>query len=221
MRTAIVLVLALVLNGCAAAKPEKYLFYLHGQIVEGSEGRPEHPEYGVYDYPAIVAAFEERGFTVISEIRPAETDGMAYARTLAEEIEGMLASGVPPERIAVVGTSKGGGIAVALSSMLGNERIRFVFMGTCVNWIRNWPALKLRGRILSIVEETDTVAGSCLEPFKGSDIIPVFREIRIHTGRGHGAFYEPLPDWMEPAAAWASGETPDDPGQKPLPFRQD
>ena len=192
--------------GCAGREPERYLYYLHGQIVEGSDGRPDHPEYGVYDYPAIIAALEGEGFTVISEIREHNTDGMAYAGELAEQVRTLLADGVPPERITIVGASKGGGIAVAASALLDNERLNFVFMGTCVNWIRDWPELKLRGRILSISEETDTVAGSCREPFQNSDIQPLFREIRINTGRGHGAFYEPIPEWVEPVVNWSRPE---------------
>ena len=65
-----------------------------------------------------------------------------------------------------------------------------------------------RGRILSIVEETDTVAGSCTVPFEKSRIEPRFHEITIHTGRGHGAFYAPVPDWMDPVVRWASAEEP-------------
>ena len=204
------LVLASLIPGCAgpAETPERYLFYLHGQIVEGSDGRPEHPEYGVYDYPAIVQALENEGFTVISEIRDFQTDGRAYAEQLAGEVEALLSGGVMPERISIIGASKGGGIAVVASSLLGNEGLNFVFLGTCVNWIKEWPELTLRGRILSIAEETDTVAGSCEEPFSGSDIRPEFREIRIHTGRGHGAFYEPIPEWLGPAVEWCCGESP-------------
>jgi hypothetical protein len=205
MRPAALIAVLLVLSGCAGDEPERHLFYLHGQIVEGSDGRPVHPEYGVYDYPAIVAALEQQGFIVHSEIRAHNTNGIAYAARLTEEVEALVAEGVAPERISIVGTSKGGGIAVAASSKLDNEGLTFVFMGTCVNWIENYPSLRLRGRILSIVEESDAVAGSCLERFADSDIRPVFREIRIRTNRGHGAFYQPLPDWVEPVASWAMG----------------
>jgi hypothetical protein len=124
-------VLACLFAGCTATdeSPERYLFYLHGQIVEGSNGRPEHPEYGVYDYPAIVRALETEGFTVISEIRSFRTDGRAYAKRLAKEVEALLSDGVLPGQISIVGTSKGGGIAVSASSLLGNEELNFVFLG--------------------------------------------------------------------------------------------
>jgi len=215
--TVVGILIAVCMGGCATpgespdrspvSEPERYLFYLHGQIVEGSDGRPEHPEYGVYDYPAIVQALKSDRFTVISEIREARADGRKYAEKLAAEVEKLLADGVPPERICIVGASKGGGIAVAASSMLKNERLNFVFMGTCVNWITDWPELDLRGRILSISEESDTVAGSCKEAFAASRIAPVFKEIRIHTGLGHGAYYRPIPQWTEAVGAWCRGDS--------------
>ena len=192
----------------ADENPTRYLFYLHGQIVEGSDGRPEHPRFGVYDYPAIIKALEAEGFTVISEIRESNTDGREYAEALATEVRALLSDGIPANHISIVGASKGGGIAVAACSTLENEGLNFVFMGTCVNWIQNWPELKLRGRILSISEKSDTVAGSCTEPFANSVIIPEFHEILINTGRNHGAFYEPIPEWLEPTVEWCRGESP-------------
>ena len=44
-----------------------YLFYLHGQIVEGSDGWPSSEFFGTYEYPNIVKALEDEGFWVISE----------------------------------------------------------------------------------------------------------------------------------------------------------
>lgn len=184
----------------------RYLFYLHGQIVEGSDGRPEHPQFGLYDYPAIVQAFEDEGFEVISEIREADVDGQAYAQRIVGEVEELLAGGVDPSRISIVGNSKGGAIAVAVCAQLAHEELNYVFTGTCVNWIGDWPHLVLRGRILSIVEATDTVAGSCAAAFVESDLKPEFAELRIETGKGHGAFYAPDPAWFDPAVAWCRGE---------------
>jgi hypothetical protein len=207
-----ILILALLLttllttHAPADDPPPRYLFYLHGQIVEGSDGRPEHPTFGVYDYPAIIEALETEGFTVISEIRKSDTDGRQYAEHLATEIQILLTNGIPANRISIVGASKGGAIAVAASSILENRDLNFVFMGTCVNWIQNWPELELRGRILSIAEKSDTVAGSCTEPFAKSDIQPEFHEIVINTGRNHGAFFEPISEWLEPTVAWCRVE---------------
>ena len=33
-----------------------YVFYSHGLIVEGTDPRPVHPEFGVYQFPEIIQA---------------------------------------------------------------------------------------------------------------------------------------------------------------------
>jgi hypothetical protein len=182
-----------------------YLFYLHGQIIEDQGVRPEHPEFGVYEYESVLVALAERGFEVISEARPPRTNGEEYALEVVKQIESLLSTGLSPERISVVGFSKGGGIAVAVSSLLGNERVSFVFLGTCANRIRNRPRLDLKGRILSIYEASDPVAGSCKEMFSESAVGPEFEELEIHLGGGHGAFYRPAPEWIDPVVDWVGG----------------
>ena len=185
-----------------------YLIYLHGQIIEDQGVRPEHPEFGVYEYEAVLDALAAEGFEVISEARPPRTDGEAYARKVVAQVESLLSAGVPPERLAVVGFSKGGGIAVAAASILGNEEVSFVFLGTCARRIKNVPELELTGRILSIHESSDPVAGSCKEMFAGSIVAPVFEEIEIDLGGGHGAFYRPAPEWIDPVVSWIRGNGP-------------
>lgn len=185
-----------------------YLFYLHGQIIEDQGVRPEHPEFGVYEYEAILGALAEEGFEVISEPRPPRTDGREYARKVVRQIESLLSAGLPAERISVVGFSKGGGIAVAVSSLLGNDRVSFAFLGTCAKRIQNPPRLELKGRILSIYEASDPVAGSCKELFSGNVVAPGLEELEIHVGGGHGAFYRPAPAWIDPVVDWVRGGEP-------------
>jgi hypothetical protein len=184
---------------------DRYLFYLHGQIVENLGVRPVHPEYGVYEYESILAALAAEGFVVISEPRARGTDGKEYAGKVARQVRALLAEGVPPERISIVGFSKGGGIAVVVSSLLADERLTYVFLATCMNWIENWPALSLKGRVLSIREASDPIAGSCTVAFSKSDIRPEFEELVLRVGGGHGAFYRPTPDWIQPVVAWIKG----------------
>jgi hypothetical protein len=47
----------------------RYLFYLHGAILEGTNGHAVSQKFGVYEYEKILAAFVGEGFTVISEVR--------------------------------------------------------------------------------------------------------------------------------------------------------
>jgi hypothetical protein len=184
----------------------RYLFYLHGQIIEDQGVRPVHPEFGVYEYEAVLAALARAGFVVISEARGPRTDGEAYARKVVTQVEALRAAGVPPERISIVGFSKGGGIAVRVSTLLHDERMNFVFLGTCSLRFRNRPALDLRGRILSIHEASDPIAGPCSEFFSASVVEPEFKELRIDVGGGHGAFYRPNREWLDPVLAWSMGQ---------------
>lgn len=45
----------------------RYLFFLHGQIVENKGIRPTSEKYGTYEYRKILDTFKKKGFIVISE----------------------------------------------------------------------------------------------------------------------------------------------------------
>jgi len=181
-----------------------YAFYLHGQIIEDRGIRPTHPEFGVYEYEAIVESLAAAGLVVISEARPAGTDGRAYARKVVDQVTSLLEAGVPPNRISVVGFSKGGGIAVEVSSVLENEHVTFVFLGTCPARVPNPPELQLQGRILSIHEASDSIAGPCELFFSNGTVGPEMEELELRLGGGHGAFYRPDPEWLDPVISWVT-----------------
>jgi hypothetical protein len=87
----------------ASADPSKhYLFYLHGKIIE-DQGLPAvSPDYGEYQYQAILEKFSRYGFAVISEQRAKDTDPMEYAQKIARQIAALLKSGIPAKNITVV-----------------------------------------------------------------------------------------------------------------------
>ena len=180
----------------------RYLFYLHGQIVEDKGLRPEHPQLGTYEYEAIRETLAALGLTVISEARPADTDVWTYAEKVKAQVEKLLAAGVLPERITVAGHSKGGAIAILTSSLLKNDRINYVLLACCGDWMSTNPHIDLHGRILSIYDEGDDIAGPCRPAFEQAGRSLDAREIEIDTGWGHGAFYRPMAVWLEPMAAW-------------------
>jgi len=182
----------------------RYLIYLHGAIIETQGVRPTHPRFGVYEYEEILTTFAEREFVVISEARPAGTDGAKYAEKIVGQVERLLAAGVPPEHVTVVGFSKGGGIAIAASSMLANDDMNFVFMAACNPWLDSHPEIVARGRLLSIRESSDDLVGSCESFFKRSPSLHDHVEIVLELGGGHGVFYRPHPEWIEPVVEWAS-----------------
>lgn len=186
----------------------RYLFYLHGAIIERAGVRPTHPKFGIYEYQEILEVFAGRGFIVISEARAAGTDVMENAATVADQVRALLAVGVPPPRITVVGFSKGGGIAVTVASILADDRVNYVFMGTCGPWLNERPEIVPHGRMLSLHEASDDMVGSCEGLFSRAGGEAVHQEIVIDIGGGHGAFYRPRPEWVEPTVEWANSSGP-------------
>jgi len=183
-----------------------YLFYLHGRIIEDEGPTPTSPRYGLYDYPAIVEILGSRGATVVSEVRASGTSVDAYARKTAQDIEELIADGVSPGQIVVAGFSKGGGITIRTSDLLGDPEVRYVLLASCADWISSVPELHLTGRVLSIYEETDEIGISCQFLADRGDDIVSFDEIKISTGKEHGAFYLPHPVWVTPLLDWVHGD---------------
>ena len=184
----------------------RYLFYLHGAIIERAGVRPTHPKFGIYEYRKILEVFAEHGLVVISEARPAGTDGAVYAKKVANQVRALLAAGVPSKHITVVGFSKGGGIAITASSILSEERLNFVFMGACGPWLDKRPELVPHGRLLALREASDDLVGSCDALFDRMAGEGDREEITLELGGGHGAFYRPRPEWVDPVVEWASME---------------
>jgi len=181
----------------------RYLFYLHGAIIERAGVRPTHPKFGVYEYRQILEVFAGRGFVVISEARPASTDVIEYAATVADQVRALIRGGVPPEHITVVGFSKGGGIAITTSSLLAEDNVNFVFMGACGPWLDSRPEIVPHGRLLASREASDDLVGSCEGLFVRAAGDGEREEITLRLGGGHGAFYRPRPEWIEPVVEWA------------------
>jgi hypothetical protein len=181
-----------------------YLYYLHGAIIEEKGIRPVSEQWGVYEYEKILDAFREKGFIVDSEARPSGTDPVRYARKLAERIRASIESGVSPQRITVVGASKGAIIAMLTSTYLKEQEVGFVTIAACNDWVFANIDFDLHGRILSIYEESDVRNGSCRdEYFRRSHGISRFEEIKVSTGLGHGVLYRPIDEWVGPSVDWA------------------
>ena len=185
---------------------ERYIFYLHGRIIEDQGIGAVSEQYGRYEYVEIIEVFKTNGFRVISEARERDTDASLYADKIVTEIQNLLDEDVNPENITVIGASKGSVIAMLVSSKLQNPAINFVLIANCNEWVRESLEINLCGRVLSIFEASDELAGSCVLIFNDSNCQPVVYEIRLNTGRGHGIVFKPLPEWMNPAMNWANPE---------------
>lgn len=183
----------------------RYLFYLHNRFLETAADGDLHPSFGVYDFQAILQSFAERRFWVVAERRAPGADPAVWAARVSGQVQRLMAAGVPAERITVVGFSKGGAIAILASSEIADDRVNFVLIAACGDWIESVPDLEPRGRLLSIREASDDLAGSCGPLFARTRPGAETHEVEVHLGGGHGAFFGPRDEWIEPAVAWAAG----------------
>jgi hypothetical protein len=179
----------------------RYVIYSHGLIVEGDNPKPISPKYGLYDFPAIKQAlFEGGGFNLIAYQRPKSTDD-SYADLLQSWVRRLLDAGVKPSRITLVGFSRGAQLTALASSRLASAGINTAILAICDGGeVSGAPPLTLGGNLLSIYEKSDEL-GTCAKVAARSHL-ESFEEVEISTGKKHGAFFQPLPEWIRPLRAW-------------------
>ena len=185
---------------------QHYIFFLHNNFIEEQGLEGEHPQYGKAEYIEILDAFKKENFKVISEIRKKSTDVKEYAKKVVIQIDSLIKSGVTPSHITVIGTSKGGYIAMFVSSYLKNPNVNFVFIASCskVNDFTP-PDLNFCGNILSIHEKSDVPSHSCLElKNKSTNTMPHFKELQLNTGLKHGFLFKAMPEWIAPCVLWGN-----------------
>jgi hypothetical protein len=187
----------------------RYLFYLHGKIIE-DQGLPAvSPDFGEYEYEAILESLGRTGLTVISEQRGKEANPTTWARRIKDQVSALEAAGVSAEHITVVGASKGGYIAALASFVIKDPQLNFVLLGTCYpGMIEEWKGsgMTLYGNVLAIRDETDTeYSGSCEGLFARSEGKGLGRheQLVLHVGTGHGVLFHPLDEWVGPTLEWA------------------
>jgi pimeloyl-ACP methyl ester carboxylesterase len=216
VRPRAILTAALLAIGLAAGAdeaPPRHLIYLHGRIIQDQQSlRPRHPEWGFYELEEIRATFLRHGFVVTSEIRPRTASISESADRVTGQVRELLASGVPKERITVVGGSMGAAIALVASVRLQDPELGFAVLGACLS--QTVPLLLKdhgrppAGRLLSVRDTSDETSEPCpawgdsQRAAAGAGL--VVREIVLSTGQHHGFLYRPLPEWVDPLVAWAT-----------------
>lgn len=171
-----------------------YLFYMHGVWLEEHRLNARHRRHGLFQYHPILKALANRGFAVISEVRPKGTLITDYAVKVLDQVEQLIKAGVPPSHITVTGFSKGGQMALQAGELNSHPEVNFVVMASCT---KSQPPRDLTGRFLSLYDFKDRIAGSC------KSVSPDMEEIVIKVGWGHGTFYKPLHEWTQEVGKWA------------------
>ena len=182
---------------------EAYVFYSHGLIVEGTNPRPTHKKFGVYEFPEIKNALAKGSdFNLIAHHRPQNTKISDYKATFVSWIRTLVESGVPPSNITLIGFSRGGHITAYVSSELKELKINTVLLASC--WpggVQSEPSVTFGGHFLSIYETTDA-ALSCKKLADRSSALLSFDELAITTNKEHGAFFKPMEEWVTPLREW-------------------
>jgi pimeloyl-ACP methyl ester carboxylesterase len=191
----------------------KYIVFLHGAWIELQGLKEKNPRHGRYQFTEIVSALADKGFAVISEARLQWVEPEEYAEKVAGQVRRLIEMGVPAENVTVVGHSKGGKITLIAAGKVRNDGVNYVVLAGCGKtgtasekgfrtFVQN-DAAKMQGRILSIYDTSDQVAGSCREAFDAATGLRN-HEITLETGKGHGLFYTPTPEWIDEVVRWAN-----------------
>lgn len=191
------------LLACAQNKTgTKHIFYLHGMIVETQGIHAVSDVFGPYEYTQIVDSLRATGAEVYSEVRTEDTDFDEFCNKVSSQIDQLISQGVPPEAITVIGASKGGMMAMTISSINKNP-INYVLLGASSSYAQGAFNWSLHGNILGIYEASDTVADKDYEYWiTRSPEARRFEQLQLHTGLSHGFLYRPIPEWLEPAKKW-------------------
>ncbi len=181
---------------------KRYLFYLHGLLVEEAGIRPKSQEHGYYEYELILEALAKEGFTVISEVREKGTQIKPYAGNIASQVKKLLTNMVPPGNITIVGASRGGIISAYVSTMLQEKRLNYVFLAGLFEKYLDDENLKLYGNVLSIHDRYDKFSITPALYFQRSEGLGKFKEIVLSLNIGHGLVYKPHREWIDPLLEW-------------------
>jgi hypothetical protein len=202
MRFLMLLTIAAALCSAPATAEQDIVIFLHNAWFEKNKGGEAHQKFGAYDFEGIKTALGGGGQVLALQRGPGADPRMA-ADELVQQIETLIASGHKPESIKVIGASKGALIAQLASEKLNQPRIRWVLIGGCHNaLVAKGDVPKMTGKVLSIYETTDTVAGSCKSYGDLVDRTETFEEVAISTGNDHGFQFGADQAWISPALSW-------------------
>jgi len=196
------LMLFLVAFKASSQNESKYIYYLHGRIIEIQGKDAISDEYGKYEFDSIVNSLSDLGHKVIAEVRTENVDYIEYANKISSEIDSLVKLGVKSTDITVIGASKGAIIASNISNINQNP-INYVLLAGNNKYQEENNNWKFHGQVLCIYDLSDSIAGSNYDYWKSNENYTTkFEQLELKTNLGHGFLYKPLKDWIEPTGKW-------------------
>ena len=194
----------------SAQNNNKHIFYLHGMIVEIQGVHAVSDTFGEYRYNDIIEALKSTGATIHHEVRTRQTDYDTFCKKVSSQIDSLIASGVKPKDITVIGASMGAIMTMTISSINTNP-INYVLLGANSDRLEKQGNYNLHGRILGIYEKSDTIAGKNYQFWiDTSTEVETFKQLEINTGLNHGFLYRPYNAWVKPAKEWMNNKFNDE-----------
>lgn len=200
----IMLSLFALLFGCnsKAQNDKKYVYYLHGRIIEIQGKNAVSEEFGNYEFDNIVEALKDSNSVVIAEIRTENVDYLQYATKVSKEIDSIINLGIKSKDITVIGASKGAIIASNISSINSNP-INYIFLAGNNDYQEKHNDWKFHGQVLCFYDDSDSIAGKNYDYWKNKpNFTTKFEQIKIDKKLGHGFLYKPYKEWIETSKKW-------------------
>jgi len=181
---------------------DKYVFYVHGGKYDKTNKIPNHAVFGKYNLEGIKQALQDPTYHLIAMPRPSKMKKIEASAQLASNVEQLILNGVNPKDISLVGFSSGAIIVILAASKLEKNQLNLVLLAGCagvVMWDNN---LKVWGHVLSLYDKEDDFVSSCAVLKSRGDGVTSFAETVLNSGKGHGVFFNPAPQWVDPVKNW-------------------
>ncbi|MBC8882911.1 hypothetical protein H9X57_04550 [Flavobacterium piscinae] len=181
---------------------KKYIYYLHGRIIEIQGKNAISEEYGKYEFDSIVMALSAPNHVVIAEVRTENVVYNDYANKVSKEIDSLITTGVQPTDITIIGASKGAIIASHISNKNLNP-VNYVLLAGNNGYQEQNNDWKFHGQVLCIYDLSDSIAGKNYNYWKNKEnYTNKFEQIELKTHLGHEFLYKPIKEWIEPTRKW-------------------
>lgn len=168
-------------------------------ILQADRGRDPGP---------LARALAERGFQVLTRAWP-DHEGPAYLVGVKETTRELMARGVEPTRLALVGQGEGGRLTLAVAAIMSSAESPVVVLGACPAQDRPERAAFdetmaldraiLRGRILSLVARGNPATQPCAPDLEGASNAETWETL---LEGGPELFSSPAPPWLDEMDRW-------------------